>query len=156
MAHLDGPVCRIYRTRRDAKILVEYVGMATATSQRLCVFTAERTDLVEALARSLVQVDDAGRLRFFLACRSGALATQAGALPSGANPRRPLKYAESSFQWRAFQDGHTTVFTTPILRRSPSGPRGLGRSSRVQDAGRVMWSKGYKLQTPRFASSTTP
>ena len=39
--------------------------------------TAERTDLVETIWRDFGPVDDAGRLRLFLACRSGTLATPA-------------------------------------------------------------------------------
>ena len=61
------------------KLFVEYVGMGDSDKPKDYAYsTAERTDLVEAIWRDFVcPVHNAGRLRLFLACRLGALATPA-------------------------------------------------------------------------------
>ncbi len=60
------------------KLFLDYVGMGDSDKPKDYAYsTAERADLVEAIWRHLSVHHNAGRLRLFLACRSGALATSA-------------------------------------------------------------------------------
>jgi pimeloyl-ACP methyl ester carboxylesterase len=60
------------------KLFLDYVGMGDSDKPKDYAYsTAERTDLVEAMARFRRPIDDPGCLRLFLACRSRAFAASA-------------------------------------------------------------------------------
>jgi pimeloyl-ACP methyl ester carboxylesterase len=133
------------------KLFVEYLGMGDSDKPRRYRYsTAERTDLVEAIWRSLgvaettVVAFDFSSLVVLEYLRRGLERAERGHAAQGPTLRGVL-----IFNGGLFTDGHTHPwFTTPILRR-PGGRIAswlAGRSFAVfKQLAAVLWSKGYQV-----------
>jgi len=127
--------------------------MATAQSPRLCVSPAERTDLVEAIWRDLSSsLTTLVAFDFFLAFVLGTCAQ----LERSERGPAAARIRGVHLPMAAFQDRHTHPwFTRRFCVASQAGPPGSAAHSRCSSCGRGC-GPSYKVQTPRFASSTRP
>jgi pimeloyl-ACP methyl ester carboxylesterase len=143
------------------KLFVEYVGMGDSDKPKDYTYsTAERTALIEAIWRDLgVQSTTLVAFDFSSLVVLEHLRRRLERLERGVSVRGPEIRGVFIFNGGLFTDKHSHPwFTTPILRRLPKWARGgLGRSfTMFKMLAGVMWSKGYRSRTLRFASSTTP